>query len=134
MPITSSRPTSQGAGCLNTVLPLPHHQTPLPPDPDIGKNSRNGRGYGLAHAIWAVEHGGLDLMETSRTEACSKNRRGYVMRVNAVQPSHAGGAQDNMGLGLQDRTKGWGSESTRFHGPNIVIYEIMWKVSDVEPG
>ena len=38
-----------------------------------------------------------------------------------------------MVLGSQDRPNGWGREYTRFYGPNVVSYKIVWKVSEVDP-
>ena len=51
-----------GAGCLHKAL-LPPHRRPLcPPGPTIRiLTIQYGRGCGLAHAIRAVAHRGLDL-------------------------------------------------------------------------
>ena len=99
MLITYSRPTSQGAGCLHMAPPTPHHWPRRPPRTAIRiLNSHGGRGYGMVQAIWVVERGGLYLKETSRMEAGSNNRQGYVMRDAATCPSHAGGAQEGVGL------------------------------------
>ena len=109
IPIVSSRPNSQCAGCL-MAPPLPYHQPPRPPGPAIGTlNIRGGWGCGLAQDIWVVEHGGLDIMETIQTEACWNNRRGYGMRGAVARPSRAGVSQDDVGVGSQDRPNGWGS-------------------------
>ena len=67
-------------------------------------------------------------------EACSDNQRVYGVMWTAACPSSAGGAQGGKGLGLQDRPNGWGIEYTRFHRMNVVIYNIVWKVPDVEAG
>ena len=116
MPITSSRPTSQVAGCL-TAPSLPHHRPPRPPVPVIGTiNIRGGRGYGLAHAIWAVEHGGFDIMETIQTDTCCNNRQGYGTRGAAARPSRAGVSQDGMRVGSQDRLNGWGASPRAYTG------------------
>ena len=89
--------------------------------------------YGLAQAINAVERGGLDLMDTSWTEACPNNRRGYGSRGAAARPSHTGAAQDGVVLGSQGWPNRWVSKSTRFHMTNVGICDIVWKVSEVEP-
>ena len=81
----------------------------------------------MAQAIRALELVGLDLVslkEKIRTKLCSNNRGGYRVRGAAARLSHTGGAHDRVRLGLQYRTNRWGSESTRFHGPNVVICKI----------
>ena len=133
MPTTFSRPTSQGAGCLHKA-PSPPRRPPRPPGPAIGTPTiRDGRGCGLAQAIRAMERSGLDLRsltETTRTETCPNNRRGYDVRRAAARPSCAEGAQGGVGVGSQDQLNGRGSESTRFHGKNVVSCEIVQMVSD----
>ena len=112
----ASRPTSQGAGCL-TAPSLPHHRPPRPPGPVIGTiNIRGGRGYGLAHAIWTVEHGSFDIMETIQTDVCYNNRQGYGMRGAAARPTCAGVSQDGVGLGSQDPPNGWGLSPRAYTG------------------
>ena len=107
-----------------------------PPRPAIRTlNIRYGSGYGLAQAIQAEEHGGLDLIflkKKTRTDSCYNNRRGYDVRGTVLRPSCAGGARNGVGLGLRYRPNGWESESTRSNFPNVVICEIVWKVSEVE--
>ena len=136
MPITFSQTTSQGAGFMHTAPLTPRRHTPRPPGIAIRKlKIRDGRGYGLAQAIRKVERGGFYLMaltETIRTEACSNNQWGYDMMCATARPSRTGGAQVGVGLGSQDRPNGWGSESTRFHGTNVVSCKIVWKVLDLE--
>ena len=39
--------------------------------------------------------------------------------------TNRGGAQGGVGLVLRDQPKGWRVESMRFHGPNVVICEIV---------
>ena len=52
----------------------------------------------------------------------------------AARLSRTGESQGDKGLGSQDRYNGRGRYSMCFHGENVVIYEIVWKVSDVEAG
>ena len=56
-------------------------------------------------------------METSQIEAYPNKLWGYGVR---ARPSRVGGAQDGMGLGLQDRPNFLGSKFTHFHGRNVV--------------
>ena len=73
----------------------------------------------------------MALIETIWTEACSNNRWGYNVICTVARPSCTGGAQGTVGLGLQDRPNGWGSEFTRSSGPNLVSCKILCKVSYV---
>ena len=50
----------------------------------------------------------------------------------AARLSRTGESQGDKGLGSQDRYNGRGRYSMCFHGENVVIYEIVWKVSDVK--
>ena len=54
------------------------------------------------------------------------------MMCTAACPSRAGETQGGVGLGLRDWSNRCGIESTRFHGPNVVISKVVRKVSDVE--
>ena len=84
-----------------------------------------------------MEHCGLYLMSLTETilmKAYCNNWWGYDVIYSAARLSHAVGAQVGQGLGSQDRYNGWGRESMCFHRPNVVIYDIVWKVSDVEAG
>ena len=36
-----------------------------------------------------------------------------------------GGSQGGVGLVVRESPEGWSVESTCFHGPNVVIYEIL---------
>ena len=74
----------------------------------------------------------MELTETIYIEACSNNRLGYVVIWAATRPSYSNGAHSGVGLGSQERPNGWGSESMRFHGLNVVSCKIVWKLSDVE--
>ena len=79
---------------------MTRRRPPCPPRIAIGKLIiRYGRGLRMAQAIWEVEHGGLDIMETRQTEACYNNRRGYGMRGAAARPSCVGVSQDGVGVG-----------------------------------
>ena len=83
-----------------------------------------GRECGLAQAILEVECGGLDLvflMETTQPEEYSQNRKGYNAIQAVAHPTRSGGAQGDVGWVLQESPRRWGSEYTRFHGPNMVI-------------
>ena len=133
MLIPFSQTTSQGARCLHTV-PLPlRRRPPLPPGTDIGTLTiRNFRGSGLAQAILAVERGGLDLWsltETSRTEACTNNRRGHDVRHTAACLHRTDGAQGGMGMGAQDPINGRVKEATRFYRMNVASCERVHMVS-----
>ena len=134
MLIPFSQTISQGARCLHTV-PLPlRRRPPLPPGTDIGTLTiRNVRGSGLAQAILAVERGGLDLWsltETSRTEACTNNRRGHDVRHTAACLHRTDGAQGGMGMGAQDQINGRGRDATCFQRKHVVIYNSVRMVPD----
>ena len=91
----------------------------------------------MAQATPKVEHGRLDLMSLTETilmKAYFNNRWYYKVIYYVARTSRAGGAQGGKGLVSQDRYNGWGRESMCFHRPNVVIYDIVWKVSDVEAG
>ena len=63
MPICLTWPISHGQDCLHTAPPSPRRRAPHPQVLSFGTlNIRNGRGSGLAQAIWAVQIGGLDVM------------------------------------------------------------------------
>ena len=136
MPITFYRPTSQGASFLHTAPPSPRLRPPGLTGPTIRTlNTRYGRCYGLAQVIGSVECDGFDLMslkETIRAKACPNNRWGYGVRGAVARLSHTSGSKVGVGLGLQDRRNGWGIKSTRFHGTNVVIWNIGWSVPDVD--
>ena len=89
-PITFSRPNIQGASFLHAAPPPLHRRTQGPYEIAIKTlNIWDGRGCGLEQAIREVDIGGLDLMalvEKIRTEACSKNRRGYDVMCAAACP------------------------------------------------
>ena len=40
-------------------------------------------------------------------------------------PSNSGGAQGSFGLVMREQPVGWGIESTRYHGTNVVSCEIV---------
>ena len=81
MPITFSRPIRHGYDRLHTAPPPLCRRPRHPPGLAIGTlNIWDGRGFGLAQAIWAVEHRGFDVMlltETNiKTEVYSHNHLG----------------------------------------------------------
>ena len=76
-----------------------------------------------------VERGGFDvilLTETKiQTEAYYHNRLEYNVTCMKERLSSAGVSQGGVGLVTREWTNGWGIESTRFHGPNMVSSEIV---------
>ena len=92
-------------------------------------NTRDSRGLGLTQAIQAVERGDFDVMILTKTNifttAYCRNRLGYKATCSAAQPSSARGSQGGVGLVRRERPVGWGIESTRYHGPNVVICELF---------
>ena len=90
---------------------------------------QDGRGFGLAQAIWALECGGFNVMllteKNIHTEAYSHKFLGYNITYLSARPSKAKGDQDGVGLMMRERPKEWGVGSMRFHGQNMVIYEIV---------
>ena len=70
MPIKFSLPIRHGGDCLHTMLLPQRRWTPHPTRIAIGTlNVRDGRGFGLAQAIWEVEHGGFGLMLSTETKS-----------------------------------------------------------------
>ena len=61
---------------------------------------------------------------------------GYDVIYSMARPSSAGGAQDDVGLGVAiPAQRGRGKiESTRFHGPNVLSCEIADYRDDGETG
>ena len=92
-------------------------------------NIRNGRGFGLTQAIRAVHIGGLDLMiltEINVTDlAYFQNRLGYNVVCLPEIMMEAVEVQGRLCLVVRDQPKGWSAESTHFHGPNVVNYEVV---------
>ena len=109
MLITFSRPTSQGAGCLNVAFLPMRRRNPRPLGLSIRKlNILDSRGFGLAQAIRKVELGGLDIMsqkEKIRMEALSNNQRGYYVMYYAACPYRDGGAQGEKGEKKKEKTR-----------------------------
>ena len=69
MPLTFSQQIYHGDDRLQTALPLPRHWPQCPPGLTIGTlKILDGRGFGMAQAIWAVERGFFDVMLLTKTE------------------------------------------------------------------
>ena len=87
-------------------------------------NIEDGGGFGQAQAIRAVERRGFDVMILTETKISTtvycRNRLGYEVTCSTAQPTSAGGAQGGVGLVMIERPVGWGIDSTRYHGPNVV--------------
>ena len=82
MPLTFYQTTPHGANCLHTALLLPHRRSLRPPGISIRKlNIWDGRGFGLAQAIQAVDRRGFNVMILTKTKisttAYCRNRLGY---------------------------------------------------------
>ena len=58
-------------------------------------------------------------------EAYLHNRMGYNITCSEAHPSRSGGYQGVIGLVTRERPNGWGIESMRFHGTNVVSCEIF---------
>ena len=58
-------------------------------------------------------------------EAYSCNHLGYAMTCFAARLSSAGGAKDGVGLLKRKRPVGWGIDSTRYNGTNMVSCKIV---------
>ena len=68
MPLEFSRPIPHGADWLYTAPPPPRCQPSHTTRLVIGKfNIQDGRDFGLAQAIWAVDRGGFDMMILTET-------------------------------------------------------------------
>ena len=92
-------------------------------------NIRNGQGFGLAQAIQEVHISGFNLMILTYTkvtyQAYCYNIMGYNVVCLLVITMDSGGAQGGVSLVVQDQPKGWIVESVQFHGPNVVICEVV---------
>ena len=92
-------------------------------------NIQDGQGFGLAQAIQAAENGFLDVILLTETniqlQAYSHNCLGCNLNCSAACPYSAGGYQGGFGLVTRERLVGWGIESKRYHGPNVVSCEIV---------
>ena len=66
------------------------------------------------------------LTETkiSATAYCWK-RLGYSVNLLAAGPSSTRGSQGGIRLVIRERPVGWGIESMRYHGMNMVICKIV---------
>ena len=54
-----------------------------------------------------------------------KTQLWYDVVFSRVATTVAGGSQGGVGLVLWERPEGWGIYSTCFHGPNVVICNIL---------
>ena len=130
MPLTFSQPILNGSNRLNMASPPLHRRPPRPSRIDIRTlDIPDGKGFRLVQAIRAVEPRGVDVVlmtdKKIQTEANSHNQIGYEVTFSAACPSSAGGAQVGVGLLTRERPNGWGIESMRFHGPNVVSCKIV---------
>ena len=125
MPLTFSRTNPHGADRLHMALPPLCLRTPRPPGLAIGMlNIRDGRGFGLAQSIWAVESRGFDVMLLTETKISTteyfRNWLGYKVNCLKARPTSTRGYQGGVILMTRDRPVGWGIKCTRYHGPNMV--------------
>ena len=96
----------------------------------IGKlNILDGRGFGMTQAIHTVEIGGFDVMILTKTKistsAYCRNQLGYEVNCLTAQPTRTGEAQGGVGIVTRERPIGWGIQSMRYYGPNVVICELV---------
>ena len=95
MPFIFYRPIPYGADRLPTALLLPRRRPPRPPRIAIRTlNIQDGRGFGMAQAIQAVDRGGFDMMLLTKTKISMtvycRNRLEYEVKFSAERPSSAG--------------------------------------------
>ena len=126
MPFIFYRPIPYGADRLPTAPLLPRRRPPRPPRIAIRTlNIQDGRGFGMAQAIQAVDRGSFDMMLLTKTKISTtvycQNRLGYEVNCSSAHPSSAGVYQGGVIIVTRERPVGWGIESTRYHGPNMVI-------------
>ena len=130
MPFTFSQTILNGANRFHTA-PAPLRHRPLCPTRlAIGTlNIRDVKGFGLVQATRSVERGGLDVMLLTEakihTELYSHNHLGYNVTCSKAHSYSNGVAWGGVGLVTREWPDGWGIESTRFHGPNVVSCEIV---------
>ena len=76
-----------------------------------------------------MERGVFDVMLLNKTkiqsEAYSHNRLGYGVTCSTLHPSSSGGAQGGVRLVRREMPVGLGTESKRYHGPNVVSCKIV---------
>ena len=97
MPLTFSRPIPHCNSRLHTTLTPPRFWPLCPTGLSIGTlNIRDGQGFGLAKAIWAVEHGGFEVMVLTKTKistlAYCWNRIGYKVTCLTARPTSSRGS------------------------------------------
>ena len=130
MPVTFNLTILHCRNHLHLMAAMPRCRSPQPRVLSIGTyNIRNVNGFGIAQAIWAVQVGGFNLMVLTETKVTGQayfhNRLGYNVVFLSEINTDAGGAQGVLSLFVQDRPKGCIVELTRFHMPDVVIYEIF---------
>ena len=88
-----------------------------------------GRGFGLSQYIWAVQIGIFGVMLLTNTKIASEayfhNRLVYDVVCFPAVTMDTGDAQMGVGLFARESTQVWSMESTRFHRPNMVIFEVF---------
>ena len=76
-----------------------------------------------------MKRGGFDVILLTKTKistaAYCRNWLGYEVTCLTVQPSRSGGYQGGVGLVTIMRPLGWGIESMRYHGPDVVSCELV---------
>ena len=92
-------------------------------------NIRDGQGPRLALVIRVARIGVVDLMVLTENKItnqayCQISTRYDVFCSKAIKMV-AGDAQGVVGLFVRDQPQGRSIESTRFHGSNVVIYEVF---------
>ena len=119
--------------CVNRL-----HRAPLPPriwtscPPGISistLNIRDGWGFGLVQDIRVMERGGFGVMILTKTKISTTvycwNRLGFEVTCLTTQPTRNGGDQGSIGIVTRERSIGWGIDSTRYHEPNVVRWELV---------
>ena len=124
------RPIPHGTNRLHTEPLPPRRRPPLPTGLAIGTlNIQDVQDFGLAQAIRTVERRGFDMMILTKTKISTtiycRNRLVYDVTCSTARPTSAGGSQGGVILVTRERPVGWGIESTRYHGPSVVRWELV---------
>ena len=130
MTICFTRLIIHGRDLLHTTTLPPHLQQTRPWGLSlVNFNIRDVRGSRLAQAIRFVKIGGFDLMILMETKISNQdyfcNSLGYYVVFLPTIVTTYGGAKVGVGLVVQDQPQVWSLELTRFHGPNMVICEVV---------
>ena len=76
-----------------------------------------------------MKHRGFGVMILTKTKISTTvycwNRLGFEVTCLTAHPTRNGGDQGIIGIVTRERSVGWGIDSTRYHEPNVVRWELV---------